>query len=122
MSEPVPSRPWAVFVDAQEPRILMLAQQAPDGHHVSNARLGEAVSTRRVKVWVDDTNAPLMIEASGADNLSELEMELLGITRKQWLWSPTLGDPNLVPSWVWWHDSIAIEAPRPPEQNRRRIR
>jgi hypothetical protein len=115
MSDPVPSRPWAVFVDAQEPRILMLAQQAPDGYHWCNARVDEAVSTIRVKVWVDETNAPIMIEASGADNLGELETEVLGITRKNLLWSPTLGDPNIVPSWVWWHDSLAVEVLRPPE-------
>ena len=113
MSEPIPSRPWAVFVDAAAPRIVLIAQQEPHGHHWSSVRLAAAVSTDRVKVWVDDSDAPLMIEASGAEDLGELEMELLSVTGADLLWSPTLGDPNLVPAWVWWHDTLTIDPPGP---------
>lgn len=29
---------------------------------------------------------------------------------------------DFVPSWVWWHDAMAIDPPLPPEVARRRLR
>ena len=108
-------RQWAVSVDNAEPRIVMTAQQSPDGGHWSLLALDAERSIPNVTIWLGVDGEPAMIEAEGCHDIRQLE-DLIGrvvyLSNRSVAGSPTL---DCLPDarWIWWHDDLVVSRETP---------